>query len=591
MRGSLLLLSVSIFFCSLSVFAQHKGSLNSKADTLVSLKPAGFFQLNWGFVRSPRTILIPIDSSSRNRYLVVENPHINKLRFLRRSLLDSFLTGDHFFFDQRPIAHRFYIFPLVSSAIQDTLQLTLDKSDENLSVGLRLLDEPGFVRFLERDLFLLGGIAGFYGLAILLSFILFLFQRKLKFFFFFLYVFFSLGWIWNDMGLLFAEVWPTALTWHKSSRGFFSSLTILLFALYLRQNTALLFGKPLRIVLQLILLLFSFKFILAFITASGFYPESLKLFTLYFNAVGMFFLFSFFSLYLILNIRRYSSVRYEVLAVLVYCLFVITLSVKELGFTIFSDGRFYGFEAILFFPLQCLFISLYLYQQIVIERRSAEKALVDFKLRQQQDTLKLMLAVEEGEKKRIAQNVHDEVGGIFVALRYQALLLRRLFSNGLQQKDLDTLVNLADEGIKKQYTIVDDLLFGASSSRSWQEAVERHIGLLAEAHGLEIRLSGAEAAHQLNPLAQTQLFRILVELLNNTLKHAGASGVDIVLSSDEKVRFLYCDNGKGFDNTILTSGRGLIHIRQRVEAIQGIMHIDSNERGTQFQLEVPTHHE
>jgi signal transduction histidine kinase len=591
MKGPLLLFSFIIFLCPFPLVAQLQGSLSSDTSITATLRTAGFAELNWGFVRSPRTILIPIDSSSEDQYLVVENPHINKIRLVRRGLPDSFLTGDHFSFEQRPIAHRFFIFPLAPSITQDTLLLTLDKSGENLSVGLRLLDQSGFVRFLEGDLFLLGGIAGFYGLAILLTFVLFLYQRKSKFFFFFLYVLFSLGWIWNDMGLLFAEVWPTELTWHKSSRGFFSSLTILLFALYLRQNKALLFGKPLRLVVQLILLLFSLKFILAFFAAGGYFPESMKLLTLYLNAVGLLMLFSFFAFFLVLNIRRYFSDRYEVLAVLVYCFFVITLSLKELGVTIFSYDNFYGNEAILFFPLQCLFISLYLYQQIVIERRSAEKAMVDFKLRQQQDTIKLMLEVEEREKKRIAQNVHDEVGGIFVALRYQALLLQRLFSRGLQQTDLDNLVSLADEGIKKQYTIVDDLLFGASSSVSWKEAVQKHITLLANTHGLQIQLSGADAADKLTPLVQTQLFRILVELLNNTIKHAEATRVDIVLSFAEKVQFLYTDNGKGFDSKTLTDGRGLISIRQRVEALQGVLQMESSMNGFHFLLQIPTQYE
>lgn len=591
MKGHLLLLSIIIFFCPLPLFAQFQENLSSDTSILVSLRSTGFAPLNWGFVRSPRTVIIPIDSSSEDQYLVVENPHINKLRLIRRGLSDSFLTGDHFSFKQRPIAHRLFIFPLIPSATQDTLLLTLDKSGENLSVGLRLLNESEFPRFLERDLLLLGGIAGFYGLAILLSFVLFLNQRKSKFFFFFLYVLFSLGWILNDMGVLFAEFWPTELTWHKSSRGFFSSLTILLFALYLRQNKAVLFGKPLRLVLKLILLLFSFKFILAFFTAGGFFPESMKLLMLYFNAVGLLLLFSFFGLFLAFNIRRYFSDRYELLAVLVYCFFVVTLSLKEVGFTIFSQNNVYGSEAILFFPLQCLFISLYLYQQIVIERRSAEKALVDFKLRQQQGTIKLMLAVEEREKKRIAQNLHDEVGGIFVALRYQALMLQRLFSRGLQQKDLDNLVSLADEGIKKQYTIVDDLLFGTSSSISWKEAVQKHITLLANVHRLQIELSGAAAADRLSPLAQTQLFRILVELINNTIKHAEATRVDIELSFTEKLQLLYIDNGKGFDSKTLTDGRGLISIRQRVEALQGVLHLESDVSGTLFRIQIPAQYE
>lgn len=590
MRRALLTFSLFFFVGILAVFSQQIQRASSDTATPFLLKSGGFVQRNWGFVRSPKTISILLDSSAATQYLVVENPHINLLTLTGKSLLDTMITGDRFSFDHRPFPHRFFIFPLRSRTRQDTLYLTLDKSDENLSYGISLFDDSAFVRFLEQDLFMLGGIAGFYGLAILLSFVLYLQQRKSKFLFFFLYVLFSLGWIWNDMGLLFAEVWPTAPAWHKSSRGFFSSLTILLFALYLRQNKALLFGRPLRSVVQLILLLLSFKFLLAFFVAGGFFPESMKLLTLYLNSVGLLLLFCFIAGYLLFYFRHYLSIRYEVLAVLVYCLFVITLSAKELGFTLFAFSGLYNAEALLFFPLQCLFISLYLYQQIIAERRAAEKELIDFKLGQQQETLQLMLAVEEGEKKRIAQNIHDEVGGIFVALRYQALALQRLLSRGLQQKDLDTLVQLADEGIKKQYTVVDDLLFGTSSSLSWEDAVQKHISLLSATHQLAIQLSGAAAAHQLSPMAQTQLFRILAELLNNTIKHAEATHVAIVLSLKNMVEFSYVDNGKGFNSDALFAGKGLINIKQRVEALQGKLNIASNADGSTITIQIPVHH-
>lgn len=590
MRAPLLIIFFFLFCSTLSAFAQKVAPATSETDTLPLLQASSLIHRNWGFVRSPKAILIPIDSSQHLQYLVIENPHINQVRLVRKSLPDSVLTGDQFSFTQRPIAHRFFVFPLAPCASRDTLCLTLDKAGENLSLGMRLLDEAGFTLFLERDLFMLGGVAGFYGLAILLSFVLFLQQRKKKFFFFFLYVLFSLAWIWNDMGLLFAEVWPHATAWHKSSRGFFSSLTILLFAFYLRQNKELLFGRPLRLVLQVILLLLSLKLVLAFFVAGGSFPESIKPVTLYFNAVGLLLLFGFIALYLLLQLRKHLSIRYEILAIVVYCLFIVTLSVKELGYTIFVHKSLFGNEALLFFPLQCLFISLHLYQQIIHERRAAQKALLDLKLQQEQDRLKLMIAVEEAEKKRIAQNLHDEVGGVFVALRYQALLLRRLFSGGIKEKDLDALVKLADEGIKKQYSIVEDLLFGASSSVSWEEAVHRHITILVNAHGLDIRLSGAAIAHRLSPLAQTQLFRILAELLNNTLKHAAATQVDITLTLAEEVQFFYADNGKGFDTEALTNGIGLINIRQRVEALHGTFELASNASGTTFQLQIPLRH-
>src|SRR5690606_10557007 len=88
----------------------------------------------------------------------------------------------------------------------------------------------------------------------------------------------------------------------------------------------------------------------------------------------------------------------------------------------------------------------------------------------------------------------------------------------------------------------------------------------------------------------TNVYRIVQELLNNALKHAGASQI-IVQCSDEKDHLFLTveDNGKGFDTSYLkTGGIGLKSIENRVALLNGRMETDSQpDRGTTISIEIP----
>ena len=80
----------------------------------------------------------------------------------------------------------------------------------------------------------------------------------------------------------------------------------------------------------------------------------------------------------------------------------------------------------------------------------------------------------------------------------------------------------------------------------------------------------------LNEEQKTALYRIVQEQMNNILKHAHASKVNIHLSSsEERVELSLSDDGKGFDTSVKRSGVGLYNISNRVELFNGSVIIDS----------------
>jgi signal transduction histidine kinase len=98
-----------------------------------------------------------------------------------------------------------------------------------------------------------------------------------------------------------------------------------------------------------------------------------------------------------------------------------------------------------------------------------------------------------------------------------------------------------------------------------------------------------ETLERLENRLELALYRILQELLNNTIKHAEATEVDIIFSSDNKLLSItYRDNGKGFDITSLTKrGLGLKNIESRVSMVSGkLTYIQTVEKGIEVNMSI-----
>ena len=91
---------------------------------------------------------------------------------------------------------------------------------------------------------------------------------------------------------------------------------------------------------------------------------------------------------------------------------------------------------------------------------------------------------------------------------------------------------------------------------------------------------------------EVHVFRIVQELVNNTLKHANAKNIRITLSEfDDFISLFYFDDGSGFNIESVTLGSGIINIRERVEICNGKIQINSKHESTTFDIELPIENE
>src|SRR5690606_27647015 len=86
---------------------------------------------------------------------------------------------------------------------------------------------------------------------------------------------------------------------------------------------------------------------------------------------------------------------------------------------------------------------------------------------------------------------------------------------------------------------------------------------------------------------EIMVYRCIHELVNNALKHAAGTQINVQLVQEsERVSFTVQDDGKGFDAHTVSEGMGLRNIRQRVAAFQGKMAVYSSEQGTEIHVEL-----
>lgn len=542
---------------------------------------------NYGITKEQRSIKVYLEPSSENRFLVVENPHINKLIFKRPSTNDLIKTGDHYPYTQRKINNRFFVFALKPFLKKDTVNLIFDKSGENLSYTLRILNEKEFKLYERNDNLIIGLIVGFYSLAFLIAVLLFFYFRSIKIFLFLSYIFFSFLWILNDAGVLYEYLWPNAPVWHNSTRGFLSSLTIILFALYIRENKNKIFNRNVIRVVIVIIGALAFKFSTTFLLANGIFPEKLKYSSSHLNGYILFSLFTTVSLFILLEIKKHRNDLFEMFAILTYCFFVISLSLRELGYSFFIFNSIHQLQALPFFLLQLIFMSIHIFNIEAEYKREREIEFIQYKINQQRETDKQILQVEENEKKRIAQNIHDEIGGIFVSIKYQVLSLKEKVNQIISQKDLDRLIELSNIGVQKQYSIIDDLLFEIDDKKTFINHLRDHLDLIIVKKDIVINSHfDADESHW-TFFQKTQLFRIIAELITNTIKHANASVIEICITNNQNINMKYFDNGIGYNINTINKRNGIKNILTRVNAMNGKITFNNDQNITVIDIEIP----
>jgi two-component system sensor histidine kinase UhpB len=208
-----------------------------------------------------------------------------------------------------------------------------------------------------------------------------------------------------------------------------------------------------------------------------------------------------------------------------------------------------------------------------------------------------VLAAQEGERKRIARELHDETAQSLTTLLIRLKILEKARSSAeirgqiqeLRELTVQTLEAVRKLAVELRPATLDDLgLVAALEAYTEGYAARIPLELDFSAEGFEPQ------AVRLAPQVELVLYRVVQEALTNAAKHAGASSVRVALHrSAHEVVASVSDNGCGFDvENVMRSrerGLGLFGMQERLALVQGQLVIDSTpHKGTRIQARVPT---
>lgn len=215
-------------------------------------------------------------------------------------------------------------------------------------------------------------------------------------------------------------------------------------------------------------------------------------------------------------------------------------------------------------------------------RRAAEQ-------KHQQELLAAAVDVQEAERRRIAGDLHDDIGSLLTATR---LYLRQLQPDGKPQQIgmiKEQSLEILDDMIQNTRRISHDLLPPTLEKFGFQAAAEDLCERFDRSETLSVEFANA-TRNRLAPDTEIALYRILQELLNNTVKHAQASLIQLQLEeSQDAFCFRYADNGVGFDQDKMESkGLGLRNIESRLSLVNGTLsYKTAPAAGLRVDIEVP----
>ncbi|SDE40952.1 tetratricopeptide repeat-containing sensor histidine kinase [Cellulophaga baltica] len=206
----------------------------------------------------------------------------------------------------------------------------------------------------------------------------------------------------------------------------------------------------------------------------------------------------------------------------------------------------------------------------------------------QEQELNLIKASIEGqdeERKRIAQELHDSIGGNLAGIKLQ------LSSLAKGSEALKTINNQIDETYQLVRDISHTLIPKKFQQNAFTDLVQQFANSISKTNAVQVAFypHPKETINNIDEKIQVELFKILQELMTNTLKHAKAKNVDIHLNLiGDELSLLFEDNGIGFNTLEKETGIGLKNITSRIQKLKGTLHIDSSEnRGTVIAIEIP----
>ncbi|GAB4231985.1 MAG: hypothetical protein Tsb0034_04580 [Ekhidna sp.] len=234
-----------------------------------------------------------------------------------------------------------------------------------------------------------------------------------------------------------------------------------------------------------------------------------------------------------------------------------------------------------------IILFIYLYQRKLIKKSLENQKINDLLQEQEMKTAYALLEGQDKERKRIASELHDNLGSILTSLNMFADAIQKKQSPAQLKKIADKISetsNLANEEVRK---ISHSLDSGLLKHFGLKAAVSQLMEAITTSKNIKVELE-LELNRDFSSEKGLEIYRIIQELSNNSLKHSKCTRIRLDITEvNHDLSIIFQDNGIGFNPNQNTEGMGLKNIRKRVEKLNGDLTIESKpEKGATFIIEL-----
>ena len=227
------------------------------------------------------------------------------------------------------------------------------------------------------------------------------------------------------------------------------------------------------------------------------------------------------------------------------------------------------------------------------ERKIEEQKNLTLLKEQELTTINAMVDGQEKERKRIAEDLHDNLGSVLATLKlhFENLKINRAKKKINQEELFDKTENLIDEAYLKVRRIAHAKNAGVIANQGLLVAVQMMAEKISSADKIKIDVIDFGLNKRIENTIEISVFRIIQELITNTIKHSEAKNATINIAAyDNNLNIIIEDNGKGFDidKVNLKDGMGISSIKTRIAHLKGNFTVDSTlGKGSSVIINIP----
>ncbi|WP_329806675.1 sensor histidine kinase [Flavobacterium facile] len=220
--------------------------------------------------------------------------------------------------------------------------------------------------------------------------------------------------------------------------------------------------------------------------------------------------------------------------------------------------------------------------QIAVEKKNQE-------IHYQKEILQSVIQTQEEERMRIAQDLHDDISSKLNIVSLNTHLLKTPNLSEVEFTEItNNIINLTKKALENSRRIAHDLLPPVFEKFGLHAAIEELVLEFSTAKNVQIYYENELEFSALDVNKQLHVFRILQELLNNSMRHGKATSISITFVSKNKQNTcMYTDNGIGFNASLGNQKRGIgmQNIESRVNFLGGNINVQSEiSKGVQIEF-------